>query len=321
MNDSKLIGATLQLLDSNDVIVDEWVTDGKEHRIYAIPLGTYTLREVKAPTGYTMAADMEIIIDGTSKTHTFTMKDDPIQLEIYKIDSATNKNLVGATLQLLDDNGDIVEEWVTNEEPHRFYAIPVGAYTLREVKAPRGYALATDMEIIIDGTSKTHTYTMRDDPIQLEIYKIDSTTKKNLVGATLQLLGSMGNVIEEWITDEEPHSFYKLPAGTYILREIEAPKGYALAQDMVIEVKAISKVQQVTMVDVRMGGIITSLSNLTYLDEGLSYRETKPSSPKTGDSTKYALYIGGMLVAAAMIVVSIGMRIKHGKDKKATKKK
>ena len=57
-----LVGATLQILDSEGNVVDEWISDGKEH-ISMLPEGTYTLHEAGTPAGYT-----------TSEDKTFTVK-------------------------------------------------------------------------------------------------------------------------------------------------------------------------------------------------------------------------------------------------------
>ena len=68
------------------------------------------------------------------------------------------------------------------------------------------------------------------------ITKVDEN-KVPLIGAVLRILDSEENIIDEWTTDGTPHEIL-LPDGNYILREIEAPEGYEIAEDQEIIVKA-----------------------------------------------------------------------------------
>ena len=59
-----LSGAKLQILDKDGRVVEEWVSDGKDHEIKGLIIGeTYTLHEETAPDGYTAAADETFSID------------------------------------------------------------------------------------------------------------------------------------------------------------------------------------------------------------------------------------------------------------------
>ena len=160
--EKSLPGAKLQLIDADKKVVDEWTTDGKPHSLYAIAKGTYTLHEKKVPDGYVCAEDMEIEIKETADTQRFVMKDDPIQAEIEKIDAKTEKSLPGATLQLIDADKKVVDEWTTDGKPHSLYAIAKGTYTLHEKEVPNGYVRAKDMEIEIIETADMQQFVMKD---------------------------------------------------------------------------------------------------------------------------------------------------------------
>ena len=58
----------------------------------------------------------------------------------------------------------------------------------------------------------------------------------HLAGATLQILDSQGNVLEEWISDDSSHKTM-LPEGNYILHEKTAPEGYIIAEDKPFTIK------------------------------------------------------------------------------------
>ncbi len=60
-NKVPLMGAVLRVLDSEENIIDEWTSDGTPHEIL-LPDGNYILREIKAPEGYEIAEDQEVIV-------------------------------------------------------------------------------------------------------------------------------------------------------------------------------------------------------------------------------------------------------------------
>ncbi len=56
-----LSGAKLQIIDSNNNVVDEWTSDGEKHSIM-LPDGKYILHETEAPEGYDLAEDKEFTV-------------------------------------------------------------------------------------------------------------------------------------------------------------------------------------------------------------------------------------------------------------------
>ena len=79
-------------------------------------------------------------------------------VSISKQDITTKKELPGATLVLKDSKGNVIETWVSTDEPHIIYNLPVGKYTLSETKAPEGYELSTEtitFEITENGVKKS----------------------------------------------------------------------------------------------------------------------------------------------------------------------
>ena len=84
------------------------------------------------------------------------MVDDTTKVKISKRDITTDKELAGATLQIIDKDGNVVDEWVSTTEPHFIEAeLTAGEkYTLHEAAAPDGYVIANDVEFTVnsDGT-------------------------------------------------------------------------------------------------------------------------------------------------------------------------
>ena len=308
-----LPGATLQLIDADKKVVDEWTTtDEESHKISHISKpGTYILHEEKAPDGYLKADDIEINYEGGIIKTPFVMKDVPIQAEIEKIDAKTEKSLPGAKLQLIDADKKVVDEWTTDGKPHSLYAIAKGTYTLHEKKVPDGYVCAEDMEIEIKETADTQRFVMKDDPIQVEIEKIDYDNGDSLPGATLQLIDKDENIVDEWTTDGKPHSLYAIAKGTYTLHEKEVPNGYVRAKDMEIEIIETADMQQFVMKDKRVGGIVTSMTKPTPEKETPGTINTKMHL-KTGDTNNVLLWLLIFAGSGAVIAVLILSR-KKGK--------
>ena len=308
-----LPGATLQLIDADGNIIDEWTTtDEESHKISHISKpGTYILHEEKAPDGYLKADDIEINYEGGIIKTPFVMKDVPIQAEIEKIDAKTEKSLPGATLQLIDADKKVVDEWTTDGKPHSLYAIAKGTYTLHEKEVPDGYVCAEDMEIEIKETADTQRFVMKDDPIQAEIEKIDYDNGDSLPGATLQLIDKDENIVDEWTTDGKPHSLYAIAKGTYTLHEKEVPNGYVRAKDMEIEIIETADMQQFVMKDKRVGGIVTSMTKPTPEKETPGTINTKMHL-KTGDTNNVLLWLLIFAGSGAVIAVLILSR-KKGK--------
>lgn len=285
-DENSLVGATYQLINEEGEIVDEWVTDGKPHEIYAPVAGEYTVHEEIAPIGYDIEEDYTITVVESEKTQEFRMTDNPLRARIDKKSSDTDESLIGATLQLINEEGEIVDEWVTDGQPHEVYAIPFGTYTLHEKEAPIGYATAEDMEIEIKQIGEIQTFIMVDDPIVIQISKIEGDEKTDIEGATLQLISEDGDIIDEWVTDGQPHEIRNVPVGTHTLHEKEAPSGYAIAEDMEIEVKDSKEIQYFSMTDKKIGSIVASMKKGAGKPQGGIIEQIGKlfSSPKTGDS-------------------------------------
>lgn len=67
-----------------------------------------------------------------------------VTVEISKQDLATKKELPGATLTLKNEKGEVIDKWVSTNEPHIITNLELGIYTLTEEKAPEGYTLSQE---------------------------------------------------------------------------------------------------------------------------------------------------------------------------------
>ena len=190
-------------------------------------------------------------------------------LTIKKVDE-NGKLLEGASIKLCRDKDctDVVYSWTDSE--YELTDINDGTYYLVEKEAPSGYnSIEEPITIkiskgLFDG-SKTE-YKLINTMTKVTISKKSATTKKELPGATLQILdGDKGNIsctmikadgseeeLKEckWVSTDKPIEIVGLSQGKYFLKEVEAPDGYVLSDSMVeFEIKSDSKTNSYEMVN------------------------------------------------------------------------
>ena len=162
--EDELPGATLRVYDADGELVEEWVSGEEPHELTLLP-GAYTLHEEAAPEGYLVASDVEFeVAEGVPVTRV-EMVDDCTRVDAEKVDAATGEPLAGATMQVVDAEGEVVEEWVSDEVPHRIEALAPGEYVLRETEAPEGYELAEDVPFTVEETADAQAVTMADEAL------------------------------------------------------------------------------------------------------------------------------------------------------------
>ena len=253
--EDELPGAVMQVLDKDNNIIDQWTSGSEPHMIEGILIAgqTYTLHEVSAPAGYTLAKDVEFTVSETGEIDQVEMIDDTTKVSISKTDITGEKNVSGATLQIIDKNGNVVHEWISGTDVNYMEAqLTAGeTYTLHETNAPAGYVLAQDQQFTVNADGTVTKVNMKDDTTKVSITKYDLTSGKELPGATLQIIDKDGNVIEEWISTSEAHLIEGiLTAGeTYTLREISAPNGWTISEDVTFTVNADGTITHVEMYD------------------------------------------------------------------------
>ena len=285
-----------------------------------VPFGQYIVREIESPSGYILSdKEYAVSISEDGEVIEITTENKPITVEISKRDVYGNE-LVGAEMVLENADGEKVDKWTSDGTNHIVSKLGAGEYVLKEIAAPDGYIIATDIKFNVDvygnvtvenvdSTAVSDNgyplIVMVDDTTKVRISKRDITTGEELPGATLQIIDEDGNVVEEWVSTDEAHFIEgKLIAGKeYTLRETIAPDGYEIASEIKFTVNTDGSVTEVVM-----------------YDEHTPELEIPPTvtidTPNTGVSADNSAEF--YLVAAA-VVVAFGMVICKRNDKEKRK--
>ena len=218
--------------------------------------GNYYVKELYAPDGFVTTNEEQDFTfeyagaDQAEVSYDFTFENEATTVELTKSDLTTGDELPGAHLKVTDEDGNVVDEWVSTEEAHVIKELVVGkTYTMTETKPADGYVTAESIEFTIENTAEIQKHEMKDDVTKVQISKTDITGDQEIPGAKLTILDENDQVVESWTSTEEPHYLEKLPIGRYTLREEQAPKGFILTADVSFEVKDTGEIQTVVMKD------------------------------------------------------------------------
>lgn len=178
------------------------------------------------------------------------------------------------------------------------FEAPYGSFQVMELATLPGY-LTMDKPVAVEvNAAEVQLDPIANNQTVVHISKVDAETGEELPGATLELYGPDGTLIETWETSDIPHVVTGLPVGEgYVLKETTAPEGYQLAEDITFAVEEISEIQFVGMVDEPSPEEPEEPDEPETPDEPAEPDEPTPNVPQTGGS-RAALWVGALLILA-----------------------
>lgn len=193
-------GATITVKEKEtDKIVDEWISGKEDHKIKGLEeRKTYILSEIVTPEDYVKATDIEFTVTEEKVNQEVNMKDK--QVKVSKT-TAGGDEVVGASMQIRDEFGNIIDEWISDGKEHYATGLVEGKkYILHEDLAPAGLNLANDIEFEVSYAKENQKVEMID--TINEVSKVDE--KGNLLkGAEMTVTSNKTkNIIDKWISGQ-----------------------------------------------------------------------------------------------------------------------
>ncbi|MDE6476082.1 MAG: Cys-Gln thioester bond-forming surface protein [Erysipelotrichaceae bacterium] len=291
-------GAEFHILNEQDEVVDELIIGSNGKAISKdLPFGVYKIKEIKAPQGYLINPEIQIVTLNAQQVEATIIVKDPVikgQIALHKfIDEARSKDpksslkkpLSNVSFKIIsDESNEVVDVLITNEEGYAISKqLPYGWYSVQEEEV-EGFDKLEAFKVFINEDQKVFHYlvenTMTIRKNNLEVIKRDNVTKEVLSNAEITLYDEHMQVIETKLSDEKGSVlFSNLLSGIYYVKETKAPDGYHLSEDII----------QVVISD-------DDVSN-EYKIEILNVKIEEAVA--TGDIHQKNLYIVGLFVSCA----------------------
>lgn len=202
----ELPGAFLEIQDKDGKVVKlcpgteeekyiecSWVSAEIPYVVEGLPIGKYYLVETLAPNGYVINKEKVMFeITGKEANVKVEVKNSLNKVRISKTSIATKKELPGATLEIQDKNGKVVEfctdskglknkpcTWTSGDKPYEINGMPNGTYYLVETIAPEGYVLNKEkIKFIVDGNKSIVEVEMKN---ELEVKVPDTLSSRSVL--------------------------------------------------------------------------------------------------------------------------------------------
>ncbi len=276
----KLEGVKFEILDVNNKVVDEIVTDINGKAISSkLVIGEYTVREKELGnnTNYLIDDDIYTIQIKNEKVTELVVKNEHKKgtLQIKKVDK-DNQDVVleGVKFEITDKDGFIYEAVTDKNGIADVSNIRVGVIRIKEITTNKKYELLEEeikTEIKYNECTKI-TIENEKKKGQLEVYKVDKENSNlKIPNVKFEILDESKTVVEIITTNENGYSISTyLPIGKYYLKEVETNKNYVLNDEIVSANVEENKITKLEIKNEKIKGKIkivkTSLNNSPILN-------------------------------------------------------
>ena len=159
--------------------------------IYLLRVTDYNEYEYVEPTLISIPTYDKDVQNSMNFDVTVIPKHTPFKVSVSKQDITVHKELEGAHLQVADEKGNIVDEWVSGKEPHMIQNLFCNhTYTLTETIAPKNYKVAQSINFKVEESGKIQKVVMYDELMPVKVKTGDNTNTAVLFGLSgFSLLG------------------------------------------------------------------------------------------------------------------------------------
>ena len=191
-----LAGAHLAIYDQKGKEIKRWISTNSEYHVHGLHIGEeYVIKELEAPKGYVKGEDITFKVseEGSMKVE---VKNNQTKVKVYKVDADNQKLLTGAQFMLCDDKGIKIMEWESDLSGKLIKGLEVGKrYTIKEVKAPKGYQKRKDLTFVVRNTQDIQEIYVENEK-ELIIKNVDTFDNTNIlfyqglwIGASVIMMG------------------------------------------------------------------------------------------------------------------------------------
>ncbi|MEK4677873.1 MULTISPECIES: thioester domain-containing protein [Bacillus] len=239
-NKKPLPGAVFEVFNSNQQIMGTITANDKGiAELGNLELGTYIVKEAKAPVGYVLDQNPKTFEVKTGEVAVIEMKNEQIKgnVQLLKVDQDGKKKLEGAVFILADAKGNLIHEYTTDKEGLiKVDNLKYGEYQFIEKSSPVGYMLVKEpISFSIKENGKKIELIAKNTQIKgsLEITKVNVADENNkLPGAEFTIYDEQGKEVVKGTTNEQGIAkFEKIPVGKYTYKETLAPEGFLINEE------------------------------------------------------------------------------------------
>lgn len=285
-----------------------------------LPHGKYMVKELETTLGY-LKTEETWFFDATYQNPELEVislakeiENQPTVVEITKTDITDDKEVEGEKLQILDKDGEIVEEWVSTKESRKVYALEPGEYILHEEAAPEGYLVVSDVPSVVEETGEIQKVEIKDERPsgQLLIQKTDAENKAPLADVEFELRNqATGEIVETLVTGEDGTAKSgELPIGIYEEGAFVEPIVYVLVETKPLEGYEVNT-EEVEVVFEYQDDETKIIEATEEIENARKPGTPPPDAPKTGDDTRAwipVVIMSAALLGAFFIVIRIRRR-------------
>lgn len=272
------------------------------------PHGKYMVKELEAAPGY-LKTEETWFFDATYQNPELEVislakeiENQPTVVEITKTDITDDKEVEGEKLQILDKDGEIVEEWVSTKESHKVYALEPGEYILHEEAAPEGYLVVSDVPSVVEETGEIQKVEIKAERPsgQLLIQKTDAENKAPLADVEFELRNqATGEIVETLVTGEDGTAKSgELPISIYEEGAFVEPVVYVLVETKPLEGYE-ANTEEVEVVFEYQDDETKIIEATEEIENARKPGTPPPDAPKTGDDTR--AWIPVVIMSAALL--------------------